>query len=349
MNRRAVDPLRVPLYSPSHPRAHMFRKINLIWGIPDYMKFATLGNTGLRVSRLGIGLSRLGDLSPADTEKAGRILGPALDAGINFFDTAECYGNSEELIGKTVAHRRDEIVLATKVGHVSTGSSGKPWTAQTMRESIDRSLVKLKTDHVDVVQVHAYDISAPLSDDIIQAVLDAKKAGKTRFVGYSGENEDAEWAVQSGLFDTLQTSFNLVDQRARYELFGQARSRGIGIIGKHPIANAVWGKAMASDGDAGVLGANLERLRRARTMLELGPIEDCPNDPVVLALGFTLAHEDVHTGIVGTRSPAHLLDNIDAVERGPALPEAVVTELRRRFDQLGKDWRAIDSPSPTID
>jgi aryl-alcohol dehydrogenase-like predicted oxidoreductase len=306
------------------------------------MKYATLGKTGLRVSRLGIGLAQLGALSPADTEKAGKILGSALDAGINFFDTAECYGNSEELIGKTVAHRRDEIVLATKAGHVSTGSSGKPWTGQTMRESIDRSLVKLNTDHVDVVQVHAYDISAPLADDIIQAVLDAKDAGKTRFVGYSGENEDAEWAVQSGLFDTLQTSFNLVDQRARYGLFEQARSRGVGIIAKHPIANAVWGYALASDGDARVSGTDLQRLRRARAMLELGPIEDCPSDPVVLALGFALAHEDVHTGIVGTGSPAHMLANIDTVERGPAVPEGVVTELRRRFDQLGKDWRAID-------
>ena len=77
-------------------------------------------------------------------------------------------------------------------------------------------------------------------------------------------------------------------------------------------------------------------------MLELGPMEDCPSDPVVLALGFALAHEVVHTGIVGTRSLAHMLANIDSVERGPAVPEAVVTELHHRFDQLGKDWRAID-------
>ena len=306
------------------------------------MEYATLGKTGLRVSRLGIGLAQLGDLSLADTEEAGRILGSALDAGINFFDTAECYGNSEELIGQTVSHRRDEIVLATKAGHLSTGMSGQPWTGQTMRESIDRSLVKLKTDHVDLVQVHAYDISAPLTDDIIQAVLDAKEAGKTRFLGYSGENEDAEWAVQSGLFDTLQTSFNLVDQRARHGLFEQARSRGIGIITKHPIANAMWGKAMAPDGDAAALGTDLERLMRARMMLELGPIEGCPDDPVALALGFALAHDDLATYIVGTRSPARMLANIETVDKGSGVPEAVVTELRRRFDQLGKDWRAID-------
>ena len=305
------------------------------------MEYATLGKTGLRVSRLGLGLAELGDLSMRDVDKAARMLGVALDAGVNFFDTAECYFNSEELIGKTVGHRRGEIVLATKAGHVFPGSPGKHWTGQTVAEGIDRSLTKLKTDYVDLVQVHAWDISLPLPDDVLRAVLDAKDAGKTRFVGYCGENEAAEWAVGSGLFDTLQTSFNLVDQRARYGLFEQARSRGIGIVAKRPLGNAVWGVA-ASNGDAGLSGTNVERLRRARAMLELGPIVDAPADHIVLALGFALAHDDVHTCIVGTGNPDHMLANVEAVERGLDLPEVVVAELRRRYDLLGKDWLAID-------
>jgi len=306
------------------------------------METTTLGKTGLTVSRLGVGLAQLGGISADDAAKAGRILGSALDAGINFFDTAECYGNSEELIGKTVAHRRDEIVLATKAGHPSTGSSGRPWTGQTVRDSIDRSLVKLKTDHLDLVQLHAYDIAAPPPDEVIQAVLDAKESGKTRFLGYSGENEDAEWAVQSDLFDTLQTSFNLVDQRARYDLFDQARSRGIGIIAKRPIANAIWGKATAADSNAQPSGSNLERLKRAQAMLEMGPIDGAPQDPVVLALGFVFAHEDVHTAIVGTGSPEHMLSNIAVVEMDLPIAESVVAQLRRRFDLVGREWRAID-------
>ena len=305
------------------------------------MKTATLGSTGLTVGRLGAGLATIGGLSLGETDKAAWILSAALDAGINFFDTAECYGNSEELIGKTMAHRRDEIVLATKAGHVSTGRSGQPWTGPTVTDGIERSLTKLKTDHVDLVQLHAYDISTPPPDDVIQAVLDAKEAGKTRFLGYSGENEGAEWAVLSGLFDTLQTSFNLVDQRARQGLFERARSGGMGTIGKRPIANAVWGKA-ASDGDAGLSGTTLERLQRARAMLGLGRIAGAPEDPIVLALGFVLAHQEVHTAIVGTGSPEHMLANIAAVERSLPIPETVVAELHRRFDRLGKDWRAID-------
>ena len=306
------------------------------------MESAPLGRTGLEVSRLGVGLAELGGLSPDDVETAGQILGAALDGGINFFDTAECYGNSEELIGKTVAHRRDEIVLATKAGHLPTGYSGEPWTGKTVRDGIDRSLVKLKTDRVDVVQIHADNISAPPPDDVIQAMLDAKEAGKTRFLGYSGENEDAEWAVQSGLFDTLQTSFNLVDQRARYGLFDQARSNGVGIIGKRPIANATWGKAADADGGAQLTGTNLERFKRVRAMLEMGPIDGTTQDPIALALGFVLAHEDVHTAILGTRSPEHMLANIAAV--GTALPVAgeIIEELSRRFDAVGREWRAID-------
>ena len=306
------------------------------------METTSLGKTGLKVNRLGVGLAEIGELSTDDVRKAGRILGAALDGGINFFDTAECYGNSEELIGKTIAHRRDEIILATKAGHLSTGSSGRPWTGQTVRDGINRSLVKLKTDHVDLVQIHAYDILAPLPDEVIEAVMDAKKAGKTRFLGYIGENEAAEWAVLSGLFDTLQTSFSLVDQRARYNLFEQARSRGIGIIAKRPIGNATWGRAAAAKGDAGLSGTGLERLKRAQALLEMGPIDGAPQDPNVLALGFVLAHEDAHTAIVGTRSPEHMLANIAAVETSLPLAEGVVTELHRSFDLVGREWLAID-------
>jgi aryl-alcohol dehydrogenase-like predicted oxidoreductase len=306
------------------------------------MEFTTLGKTGLNVSRLGAGLGQLGGLPADDVETAGRILGAALDGGVNFFDTGECYGNSEELIGKAVAHRRDEIVLATKAGHGPTRSSGRPWIGETVADGIDRSLVRLKTDHVDLVQMHADDISAPLPDDVMQAVLDAKEAGKTRFLGYSGENEDAEWAVQSGIFDTLQTSFNLLDQRARYGLFEQARSRGIGIIGKRPIGQAMWGIAGGAGGGAGLSGTNVERFRRARAMLEMGPIDSAPQDDIVLALGFALAQEDVHTAIVGTGNLQHMLANIVAVESALPIAEGVVAELHRRFDLVGRDWPAIN-------
>ena len=306
------------------------------------MEMATLGRTGLKVSRLGAGLVEIGRLPLDSPEQAGRVLNSALDAGINFLDTAEDYGVSEELIGRTIAHRRGEFVLATKAGHVAGGYVGQPWTGQTIRDSIDRSLVRMRVDYVDLVQLHAYDVPAPPPDDVIRAVLDAKDAGKTRFVGYSQENEEADWAVQSGLFDTLQTAFSLVDQRARHGLFERARANGMGIIIKRPIANAVWGMAMGRGGGGDLGGTRNQLLQRAKTMLGMGPIPGAPDDPIELALGFVLAHSEVDTVILGTGNPDHMAANIEVVDTRLPMSQDVVEELHRRFDQVGQDWRALD-------
>ena len=309
------------------------------------MEMAVLGKTGLEVSRLGAGLNEIGrQLTANDVEQAGRVLNAALDGGINFLDTAACYGVSEEMIGRTIAHRRHEYVLATKAGHVTGGYPGRPWMAQTVRDSIDRSLVRMKTDYLDLLQIHAYDMTVPPPDEVVQAVLDAKEAGKVRFVGYSQENDEAEWAVESGLFDALQTAFNLVDQRARYGLLKRARAKGMGIIIKRPIANAAWGKALVQGGPA-VGDAVTEKLpERARTMMALGPIPGAPEDHIELALGFVLANPEVDTAIVGTRNPVHMLANIDLVQNRLPIPNDAVDELYRRYDLVGRDWLSIDEP-----
>lgn len=306
------------------------------------MELTDFGATGYRVSRLGFGMAEIGSYTLSDVAEAGRILGSALDAGINFLDTAECYGNSEELLGRTVSHRRDEFVLATKVGHTGPDEVGPLWTAETARKTIDRSLVRLRTDYVDLLQVHAHGIEPAEAQEVIEVALEARRAGKTRLVGYSQENEPAEWAVESGLFDALQSSFNLVDQKARYGLFEKARDRGMGIIAKRPIANAAWSRVLAGDRGEGETGRSAERLRRARVMVEMGPLPGAPDDPIALALGFVYAHPDAHTSIVGTRSHAHMLDNIRATEEHGALAPEVVAELYRRFDAVGRDWPAID-------
>jgi len=103
------------------------------------MQMSTLGKTGMRVSRLGVGLAEIGQLALREQAVASELLNAALDGGITFLDTAACYGNSEELIGRTVAHRRREYLLATKAGHVTGGYSGQPWTCETIRDSIERS------------------------------------------------------------------------------------------------------------------------------------------------------------------------------------------------------------------
>jgi aryl-alcohol dehydrogenase-like predicted oxidoreductase len=291
-----------------------------------------LGNTGLTVSRLGVGLNEIGHLSLGDEATAARVLTLALDKGVSFFDTAACYGSSEELVGRAVRGRRHEFVLSTKAGHAVGDYAGPSWTAETVRDSIERSLRRMRTDYLDLVHLHSCSVAVLERGDVIQALQDAKEAGKTRNIGYSGDNEAAAWAVESGLFDTLETSFNLVDQRARIRLFDRAESQGMGIIAKRPIANAAWGVESSPSGYAA------EYHRRAQIMIQEGPIPDVPDDPILLALGFVLAHEAVDTAIVGTRDPEHMQANIRVVDEELPIAEAAVEEIRRRFEELGTGW-----------
>jgi aryl-alcohol dehydrogenase-like predicted oxidoreductase len=299
------------------------------------METRILGKTGLKVSRLGIGLAEIGfELTLEEINAASEVLNSALDSGITFLDTSACYDISEELIGRTIAHRRDEYVLATKAGHVTGGYAGEAWTAQTVHDSIDRSLVRMKTDYLDLVQLHSCDADVLERGEVIEVLQQAKQAGKIRFIGYSGDNDAALWAVESRLFDTLQTSFNVVDQNARLYLFGPAKAQGMGIICKRPIANGAWGTEKSPSDYA----ANY--FERAQKMLALGQIPSAPENRILLALGFAFAHEAVDTFIVGTRNPKHLKANIDMVNTQLPIAQNVVEEIRRHFEQLSTspDW-----------
>ncbi len=168
--------------------------------------------------------------------------------------------------------------------------------------------------------------------EVIQALQEAQQAGKTRFIGYSGDNEAAEWAIASGLFDTLQTSFNLVDQHARVRLFPKAKARGMGIITKRPIANAAWGASKSPSDYAD------QYFERARVMAEMGPLPGAVEHRILLALGFTFAHDEIDTIIVGTHNPDHMRSNLEWVNTRLPIDAAAVKELQRRFDAVGQDW-----------
>jgi aryl-alcohol dehydrogenase-like predicted oxidoreductase len=298
------------------------------------MEQRILGNTGLKVSRLGAGLAEIGyELTFSEQDQAAQVLNIALDHGINYFDTAACYGISEALIGRTVAHRRSEYSLATKCGHVVDGYQGEPWTAQTITDSIDRSLQRLQTDYLDLIQLHSCGLEILQQGEVIEALLKAKAAGKTRFIDYSGDNDEAFWAIDSGYFDTLQTSFNLVDQHARKGLLSQAKTKGLGVIIKRPIANAIWGVTTPPESYY-----TAPYFERARQMKSVGPLPGAPTDPIALALGFVWSHDEVDKLIVGTSNPQQMQANIDLVNQGLVLAEETRQALYQRFDQLGRDW-----------
>ena len=298
------------------------------------MERTSLGKTGLQVSRLGLGLAEIDRAQrKGPVPQAGRVLNTALDNGVNLLDAAACYGGTEELIGSTVAHRRDEYVLATKCGHVVGEATGQRWTAPVIEESIDRSLRRMRTDHIDLVQLHSCELEVLERGEAIGALVKARESGKTRFIGYSGDNEAAHWAVGSGVFDTLQTSLNLVEQHAHTTgLLERAEVEGLGIIVKRPVANGVWGKNSSPSAYAG------EYFRRAQAMAQVGPLPAAPDDPVLLAMGFLFAHPQVDTAIVGTHNPSHLLSNVEIVEKRLPISKETVEELRRRFGELGESW-----------
>jgi aryl-alcohol dehydrogenase-like predicted oxidoreductase len=309
------------------------------------MEKVPLGKTGLEVSRLGVGLAEIGyELSFEEISQAGEVLNSALDSGINFLDTAACYSISEELIGRTISHRRADFVLATKAGHVADAYKGEAWSYQTVADSVDRSLKRLNTDHLDIIQLHSCGIDVLERGDAIRALQDAKAAGKLRHVSYSGDNEDAHWAVDSGLFDTLQTSFNLTEQGARTSgLLEKANKRGMGVIIKRPIGGGTW--ARARRGEEAARGYDNEYLRRAKEMASDGPLPEEPADPILLALGFTLSQPEVNVAIVGTKNPAHMASNIRMANEQLPVSGTAITELQKRWDAHApdgnQDWKQL--------
>lgn len=307
------------------------------------METTTLGKTGLEVSRLGFGLFEISGLEGPDAaEQASRLLNTGLDSGINFLDTAACYGSSEDLIGSAVAHRRDEYVLATKCGHLAGDAPGEEWSAATVQHNIERSLRRLRTDRLDLVQIHSCSREVLERGEVIEALEKARDAGKTRFIGFSGDADAALAAVDSGRFDTLQTSLNIMDQQSRTMLLEPAESREMGIIIKRPIGNAVWGRE-AEDAHGSMSSVAKAVYRdRAQAMTAKGAIPGAPDDPILLALGFVFAHEQVDTAIVGTTNVAHLRSNIEMVERQLPISLEVVDELHARFDDSSMAWRGIE-------
>lgn len=305
------------------------------------MDYRTLGQTGLRVSALGFGASELGwDKVPqADVD---RLIGSALDAGLTAIDTATCYFDSEEKLGRALAGRpRDAYHLFTKCGHAS-GLPHEDWTPELVGASIERSLRRLKTDHVDLVQLHSCSAETLRRGDLVGALERARDAGKTRFIGYSGDGENARYAVESGAFDTLQTSINLADQEALELTLPAARARGMGVIAKRPLANVAWriGQPPEDGHEDTVLdrdGYGDEYKRRLR-VLGYGFLEGPLQEAVAVALRFTLSVPGVGTAIAGTTRPGRWQQNAGLLEAGP-LPEGEYEAIRRRWREAASaDW-----------
>ncbi len=294
------------------------------------MEKRQLGKTDMHVTALGYGGAEIG-FEKAAPESVSRLLGEALDAGLNMIDTAECYLQSEELIGQAVAHRRGEFYLFTKCGHPENPGVGD-WRPESLLATIERSLQRLKTDCVDLVQLHSCSENELRKGDVIAALQQARAKGHTRYIGYSGDGSAARFAIECGAFDTLQTSLNIADQEAIELTLPLARERALGVIAKRPIANAVWRHAEKPAND--YILPYWERLRQ----LDYEFLRTEPENAAAIALRFTLSVPGVHTAIVGTANPTRWRQNAALIAAGP-LDDARMAAIRARWKAVaGVDW-----------
>lgn len=293
------------------------------------MEKRTLGKTGLAVSVLGFGGAEIG-YEGASVETVEKLLGSALDAGLNVIDTAECYADSEEKIGKTVAARRGDFHLFTKCGHAS-GIDLPDWSPELLAQSIDRSLQRLRVDHVDLVQLHSCSEEILRKGDAIAVLQKARDAGKTRFIGYSGDSTTARYAIECGAFDTLQTSVNIADQECISLTLPKAVEANMGVIAKRPIANVAW-RSGVTPPENGYVKPYWERLQKLAYEFLTTP------DAVADALRFTLAQPGVCVAIVGTKKPERWQSNAQLLDAGP-LPQAQIDAIRARWNEVSEpDW-----------
>lgn len=290
------------------------------------------GKTGLEVSVLGFGGAELGFDSGVTDQKVAALLHPAIEAGLNVIDTASAYLASEQLLGRALVGRRDQVHLFTKCG-ATDGFSRSDWSARGIRAQLEQSLRALKTDHVELLQLHSCGIDTLERGEAIDALEALKREGKTRFIGYSGDGDAAVWAVTCGRFDALQTSINVADQLVLEQALPLAAKASMGVIAKRPVANVVW--RFGDEGpDDGYHSSYWRRMRVLDFEFTKRPLKEA----VGIALRFTAFQPGLSTAIVGSSSPGRWAENAALLAQG-ALSSEELSAIRTRWKERAKsDW-----------
>ncbi|MXY94029.1 MAG: aldo/keto reductase [Caldilineaceae bacterium SB0670_bin_27] len=277
---------------------------------------ATLGRTGLEVTRLGFGAGHRRAMTDAEMNAQ---LNAVLDAGINFIDTANDYGNSEEMIGRYLRHRRDEFVLATKCG---CHPDGHIWSRENAFRGLHESLERLRVDCVDLMQLHNPTVAQCEQGELVQALQDMRAQGKVRWIGISTTLPHLPTYLEWDVFDAYQIPYSALERDHENWLTTTARA-GAGNIIRGGVA-------------LGKPGVGLGQSDRWQAFNEAGldELKQAGESDTSFVLRYTLTHPDVHTNIVGTTNPAHLAENAQATLAGP-LSQDVYDEARKRLDRIG--------------
>lgn len=294
----------------------------------------TLGRTGLEVAVLGFGAMELRDEPKGralDEGEVERLLNAVLDLGITLIDTSIDYGRSEERIGRHLAHRRSEFVLASKCGcpvdaDARTASGGTPhdYTGANIRAGVEQSLRRLRTDHLDLLQVHMSPSVAEMERaGTLETLTDLRDEGKVRFLGMSGTRPNLVDHLALDLFDVFQIPYSLLEPEDA-PLISRAAGSGVGVL-----ARGATGRGAFAVGGPSRRGTDLRSTWDAAGLDELGE----GMTPAEFTLRYTISHPGVTSALAGTASLDHLRANVEAVARGP-LPDELLAEATRRVEAL---------------
>jgi aryl-alcohol dehydrogenase-like predicted oxidoreductase len=299
------------------------------------MKYGKLGRTGLDVSRIALGCMSYGDPGAGnhqwtlDEETSRPFIKQALEAGINFFDTANAYsaGTSEEIVGRALAEMadRDELVIATKVyGQMRPGPNGAGLSRKAIMTEIDNSLRRLGTDYVDLYQIHRWDPTTPI-EETMEALHDVVKAGKSRYIGassmYAWQFAKAQHAADVHgwtRFATMQPHYNLMYREEEREMLPYCVDQGVGVIPWSPLARGrltrPW-NSTTSRSETDEFGKNLY-IEQDRAIVEAVAVVAAARavPPAQVALAWLLAQPAVSAPIVGATKPHHLGDAVAALD-----------------------------------
>lgn len=300
------------------------------------MQYTILGKTGLNVSRLSLGCMTFGEPDRGThawtlpEESSRPLIKQALEAGINFFDTANSYsdGSSEEIVGRALKDlaKRDEIVVATKVYNAVTGL--KPGLSRaSILQSIDDSLRRLGMEYVDLLQIHRWDYETPI-EETLEALNDVVKAGKARFIGASSMHahqfkQALDVSAQNGWasFVSMQDQYNLIQREEENEMYPLCLEKGIAVLPWSPLARGKltrpWGETTArsvSDNFAKTLYDATDEAD-GKIAKRVGKIAEDHGVPrAQIALAWILSKQVVTAPIIGASRPAHLTDAIGALD-----------------------------------
>ena len=288
------------------------------------MKLETneFGNTGLQVTRLGYGAM---ELTECPEDLANDLLNLVLDSGVNFIDTSIDYGDSEKLIGKFISHRRSEFFLASKCGCPVGFEKDHVFTKDNIVAGINQSLKRMKTDYLDLVQLHTSLSKNQIEkNDVVQTLLDIKKEGKVRFIGSSSTLPFLADHVAMGVFDAFQIPYSALN-RDHEEWITTAFNSGAGTI--------IRGGVSRGEGENPTDQENKgewENYRKAN----LDELLDEGESRTAFLLRFALSHPHLNTTIVGTKNPEHFKENIKTANKGK-LSEDIYEEAKKRLSAIG--------------